>query len=78
MILFLALVVLVAILVFRALAHLGRHGGEHAGWHTGPQPPVGPTAEQILADRYARGEIEDEEYQRRLALLRSSRQGQAP
>ncbi|MGD3111127.1 SHOCT domain-containing protein [Streptomyces sp. YGL11-2] len=82
MILFWALVVTVGILVFRALARPGKYGGEQAGWrtgwHTGPQQPAGPTAEQILAERYARGEIEDEEYQRRLAILRSSRQGPAP
>jgi uncharacterized membrane protein/Zn-dependent protease with chaperone function len=29
-------------------------------------------AEQVLAERYARGEIDDEEYQRRLGLLRQS------
>lgn len=28
------------------------------------------TAERLLADRYARGEIDDEEYRRRLATLR--------
>ncbi|MFI0716705.1 SHOCT domain-containing protein [Streptomyces inhibens] len=32
----------------------------------------GPTPEQILAERYARGEIDEEEYQRRLATLRGS------
>lgn len=30
-----------------------------------------PTAEQVLAERFARGEIDDEEYRRRLATLRS-------
>jgi putative membrane protein len=29
-------------------------------------------AEQVLAERYARGEIDDEEYQRRLGLLRQN------
>jgi putative membrane protein len=33
-------------------------------------PPVAP--EQILAQRYARGEIDDDEYRRRLDVLRSS------
>ena len=34
-------------------------------------PAVGPrSAEDLLAERYARGEIDDDEYQRRLALLR--------
>jgi putative membrane protein len=30
------------------------------------------TAEEVLAERYARGEIDDDEYQRRLALLRQN------
>jgi putative membrane protein len=29
-------------------------------------------AEQVLAERYARGEIDDDEYQRRLGLLRQN------
>ena len=33
-----------------------------------PQPP--PSPEQILADRFARGEITDTEYRDRLAVLR--------
>ncbi len=31
------------------------------------------TPEEVLAERYARGEIDDDEYQRRLALLRQNR-----
>jgi putative membrane protein len=30
-----------------------------------------PTAEQVLAERFARGEIDEEEYRRRLETLRS-------
>jgi putative membrane protein len=30
------------------------------------------TAEEVLADRYARGGIDNDEYQRRLALLRQN------
>jgi putative membrane protein len=41
-----------------------------SGWswprHDGPDP------EQILAERFARGEIDDEEYRRRLEVLRSA------
>ncbi len=38
----------------------------------GPGSGIAPTdAEQVLAERYARGEIDDEEYARRLANLRS-------
>ncbi len=34
--------------------------------------PVGPgSPEQVLADRFARGDIDDDEYQRRLAALRA-------
>ena len=32
-----------------------------------------PTAEQLLAERFARGEIDEEEYRRRLDTLASSR-----
>lgn len=32
----------------------------------------GPSPEQLLAERFARGDIDEEEYQRRLAALRSS------
>ena len=34
-------------------------------------PPGARTAESILADRFARGEIDDDEYRRRLDTLRS-------
>jgi putative membrane protein len=42
----------------------------------GPAPPAsehpaGP--EEVLAQRYARGEIDDNDYQRRLDILRGSR-----
>ncbi|WP_411122558.1 SHOCT domain-containing protein [Streptomyces sp. x-19] len=81
MVLFWALVITVGVLLFRALSRSGPAGdGEpgrgHPGWHPAGPPPGGPPdAERILAERYARGEIEDEEYQRRLAVLRSSRAG---
>ncbi|MFD8637735.1 SHOCT domain-containing protein [Streptomyces sp. NPDC059533] len=35
------------------------------------QPPAAPSAEQVLADRFARGEIDEEEYERRLTALRA-------
>ncbi|MFP3940948.1 MAG: SHOCT domain-containing protein [Thermoanaerobaculia bacterium] len=35
-----------------------------------PRPGESPSPEQILKERYARGEIDREEYQRRLADLR--------
>jgi putative membrane protein len=40
---------------------------------TDAKPAAGSrTAEDLLAERYARGEIDDEEYRRRLTLLRQS------
>lgn len=72
-------IVVIVVLFFRALSQRpgapgGGHGG-HGGWgappSTGaPGPRSGP--EQILAERYARGEIDEEEYERRLATLRGS------
>ncbi|MFJ9695945.1 SHOCT domain-containing protein [Kitasatospora sp. NPDC101183] len=50
-----------------------RHGW--TGGPGGPGPggaPHGPTPEQLLAERFARGEIDEEEYRRRLATLRSA------
>ncbi len=45
------------------------------GRHETPAPPPAPQAhqgpEQILAGRFARGEIDEEEYHRRLTTLRS-------
>jgi putative membrane protein len=36
-------------------------------------PPVQPTPEQILGERFARGELDEEEYARRLDALRDNR-----
>ncbi len=43
--------------------------------HLRGSSPAGP--EQLLAARYARGEIDDEEYQRRLETLRRTSTGTA-
>lgn len=51
-----------------AVLALARHLRGSAGAHTG-DGQVGP--EQLLAARYARGDIDDEEYHRRLDTLRS-------
>jgi putative membrane protein len=37
---------------------------------TSGQPPLGE-AKRVLAERYARGEIDEDEYRRRLAVLES-------
>ncbi len=34
---------------------------------------AGPSGEEVLAERYARGEISDNEYRERLAVLRESK-----
>lgn len=70
--LFLALLFVIALLIVRALGHSAP---------TRAEPPVtrgGPAAEQILAERYARGEIDEEEYRRRLATLRGAPPGGPP
>ncbi|MDF3291545.1 SHOCT domain-containing protein [Streptomyces silvisoli] len=49
--------------------------------HQRPEPPSSPDghgwgarrAEDLLAERFARGEIDEDEYRRRLALLREQR-----
>ncbi|MFE0579675.1 MULTISPECIES: SHOCT domain-containing protein [unclassified Streptomyces] len=39
---------------------------------SGPaRPPATPSAQQVLADRFARGEIDEEEYEQRLDTLRA-------
>ncbi|MFE8946895.1 SHOCT domain-containing protein [Streptomyces sp. NPDC007856] len=67
--LFWALILTVGVLLFRALARPTPPGGGHSSWQ---KAPSGSGPEQILAERYARGEIDDEEYHRRLATLRGS------
>ncbi|MDH6707418.1 putative membrane protein [Kitasatospora sp. MAA19] len=77
--LLLALLVLVVIALFRYVSRSPRavpHGPATPGaaWPGagGPQGPVaGPTPEQLLAERFARGEIDAEEYRHRLDTLRS-------
>jgi putative membrane protein len=65
MVLFWGLIVAGLIVLARSL------GGPHPG-RSGPDGGR-PGAEEILAERFARGEIDEEEYTRRHALLRSGR-----
>jgi putative membrane protein len=58
MILFWVLVITAAVLLFRALDR--------------PRTSEGASAERLLAERFARGEIDEEEYRGRLAVLHSS------
>ncbi|KOV39020.1 hypothetical protein ADK60_01265 [Streptomyces sp. XY431] len=67
MLLFTALIIGGGVLLFRALDRSNTH----------PMPPAPPappavTAEQLLGERFARGEIDDEEYRKRLSALRDT------
>lgn len=73
-----ALVMLVGCVVM--MARMMSHGGHHSrAGSMGERAPYGSQpADRILADRLARGEIDIEEYERRLAALHSSRQPERP
>jgi putative membrane protein len=49
--------------------HFGRSGQQTSA---PPSPPASP--EQLLAERFARGEIDEEEYRQRLAVLQGTSQ----
>ncbi|WP_239451795.1 SHOCT domain-containing protein [Frondihabitans sp. PAMC 28766] len=65
-------------------AQFGPHGfGPGAGFgpwgHGGWGAAVGTgSAEQVLSDRFARGDIDEVEYRARLEVLRASQQGPGP
>jgi putative membrane protein len=63
MLLFWALVITAIVLL------VGRMGGPQTP-NTQSKQPKPTTPEEILAERFARGEIDDEEYHRRRAILR--------
>jgi putative membrane protein len=66
MIVFWAVVITAVVLVIRQLAGGGSHRNlSGAG--------AARTAEDVLAERYARGEIDDDEFRKRVALLREHR-----
>jgi len=50
-----------AVLLIRNLTHTSRR----------PDTLAAPSPEQVLADRFARGEIDEEDYRNRLAVLRT-------
>ena len=58
---FWALIITVGVLLFRTLNSPDEHTHTHM--------PVAPTPEEILRERLARGEIDEEEYRRRLTTL---------
>ena len=64
MVLFWAVLVLA---IAAAVRYLDRKRGESF-----PPPPSPPTAEQVLAERFARGEIDADEYRQRLDMLRQA------
>ena len=64
MVLFWALIITAVVLIVRYLVSQRL---------TGTSAVSARTPEEVLAERYARGEIDDDEYQRRLALLRQNR-----
>jgi len=66
MILFWAALIGFGVLLFRALSRSTDTG---ATTSTGRN---GPAAEQYLAERFARGEIDEDEYLRRLTVLRAN------
>ncbi|RSS95290.1 SHOCT domain-containing protein [Streptomyces sp. WAC05292] len=61
-----ALIIAGAVLVVRAF----KRDGTDARAVAAPEA-AGKQVEDLLAERFARGEIDDEEYERRLAVLRS-------
>lgn len=63
MVAFWGLLIALAVLVYRAFSN-GASGRQSSNGPTGAADP-----RQILAERYARGEIDEDEYQRRLATL---------
>ncbi|MFI2303885.1 SHOCT domain-containing protein [Actinacidiphila glaucinigra] len=67
---FWAVIITLAVLLIRAFARPNPPQGPATP--TPMQGPAAPTPTQILADRFARGEIDEEEYRRRLATLRGS------
>ncbi|MGW3099192.1 SHOCT domain-containing protein [Streptomyces sp. NPDC001102] len=65
MILFWAVFIALGVLLFRALAR-----PDDSTTSTGtPRGPGRSTAEQLLAERFARGEIDEDEYRHRLDVL---------
>ncbi|KDE97018.1 hypothetical protein Y900_027345 [Mycolicibacterium aromaticivorans JS19b1 = JCM 16368] len=64
------LVVAVIVAIIFAVRYLSGGGSSH---HRGGPGPDGMRAEDRLADRFARGEIDEDEFRRRMTLLREHR-----
>lgn len=72
---FWGVVIVGIVLLVRFLSGRPNHHAQQ--WRQGPAgqqgTPPGPTAEDVLADRFARGEIDEAEYRQRLTVLREAR-----
>jgi putative membrane protein len=66
MIAFWALIIAALVLLFRSLSRPTAGSSQNVASRTPP------SAEELLAERFARGEIDEEEYERRLRVLRST------
>ena len=55
-------------LIIAGIVALVRYTGRST-YTSAPPPAAGPAPQQVLADRFARGEIDEEEYRRRLQVL---------
>ena len=67
MVVFWAVVITLVVLAVRYLT-------ADRGTRPAPPAPAPGRAEDLLAERFARGEIDEEEYRRRLTLLREHRE----
>ncbi|WP_405877855.1 SHOCT domain-containing protein [Streptomyces sp. NBC_00005] len=67
MIVFWGLIITAFVLLLRAFDRPQPTGPHRAPW----APPTQASPEQLLAERFARGEIDEEEYRRRLQVLRA-------
>ncbi|GAA2244023.1 MULTISPECIES: SHOCT domain-containing protein [Kitasatospora] len=72
------MVLLWALVIAGVIALVHYLTGIRHGRQPGPPPPGEPErghrrAEELLAERFARGEIDGDEYKRRLTLLREHR-----
>ena len=69
MLLMMVVVVAGALALAMSLARRDSHGGRAPGAPTPPPSAYRPTPQEILAERLARGEIEPDDYRRRLEAL---------
>ncbi len=69
MVLFLAGLVVLGVLLARWAVRSGRQQSQPTAPYAAGPPP-GPDPERLLAERFARGEIDETEYRGRLAVLR--------